>query len=82
VGLVAVEQPVTVSGIEIRPGDPVCADADGVVVVPAAAVGQVVEIAERVERVEAGIVAAVRAGGTLRDARQQLGYHELQRRQA
>jgi regulator of RNase E activity RraA len=59
-----------------------CADADGVVAVPAAEAGRIAGTAERIERIEARIVAAVRAGRTLRDARQTFGYHTLQTRQS
>jgi regulator of RNase E activity RraA len=82
VRVAAIGEPVTVAGVEIRPGALVCADADGVVVVPADQAERMVETAERIERVEADIVAAVHAGSTLRGARQDLGYHDLQRRQA
>ena len=81
VGLVATGVPVTISGIEICPGTLVCADADGVVAVPAAEAGRITETAERIERIEAGIVAAARTGCTLRAARETLGYHTLQTRQ-
>lgn len=77
VRLAAVNEPVTISGIGIRPGN-----ADGVVAVPAAGAERIAESAERIERVETGIVAAVRAGSTLRAAREQLGYHHLQTRQS
>jgi 4-hydroxy-4-methyl-2-oxoglutarate aldolase len=80
VRLVAVGELITVCGVEIRPGDIVCADADGVVVVPAAAAEQIAETAERIEKVEAGIVAAACAGSTLRVARERYGYHNLQTR--
>lgn len=80
--LVAVGEPVTIAGVEIDPGALVCADADGVVIVPANEAERVAEAAERIERVESEIVAAVRAGSTLRAARENLGYHDLQRRQA
>jgi regulator of RNase E activity RraA len=81
VRLAAVGEPVTVSGIQIHPGTLICADADGVVAVPAAAAGRIIETAERVERIESDIVAAVRAGNTLRAARETFGYHTLQTRQ-
>jgi 4-hydroxy-4-methyl-2-oxoglutarate aldolase len=81
VRLAAIGEPVTVSGIEIHPGTLVCADADGVVAVPAAEAGLITENAERIEHTEAGIVAAVRAGRTLRAAREAFGYHSLQTRQ-
>jgi regulator of RNase E activity RraA len=72
--------PVTVSAIQIHPGTFICADADGVVAVPADA-GRIIETAERVERIESDIVATARAGSTLRAARETLGYHTLQTRQ-
>jgi regulator of RNase E activity RraA len=81
VRLAAVGEPVVISGIEIRPGTLICADADGVVVVPAAEAARITETAERIERIEAGIVAAARAGSTLRAARETFGYHTLQTRQ-
>jgi regulator of RNase E activity RraA len=80
VRLVSLGEPLAVSGVEIRPGTIVCADADGVVAVPAAAAARVAEAAGRTEQVEADIVAAVRAGSTLRAAREEFGYHDLQRR--
>jgi len=79
VRLVATGVPVTISGIEIYPGTLICADADGVV---AAAAERITETAEHIERIEAGIVAAARAGSTLRAARETFGYHTLQTRQS
>jgi 4-hydroxy-4-methyl-2-oxoglutarate aldolase len=81
VRLAATSERVTVAGIEIPPGAFICADADGVVAVPAAQAGRITESAERIERIEADVVAAVRAGSTLRAARQAFGYHTLQTRQ-
>jgi regulator of RNase E activity RraA len=80
VRLVAVGGPVTVSGVEILPGTFICADADGVVAVPAARAERIIEIAQRIERVESDIVAAARTGSTLREARETFGYHSLQTR--
>lgn len=81
VRLAAVGGPVIVSGVEIRPGDLLCADADGAVVVPAAEAERIAETAERIELVESAVAAAVRAGSTLRAAREQHGYHTLQTKQ-
>jgi regulator of RNase E activity RraA len=81
VRLAGVGEPVVIAGIEIRLGTLICADADGVVAVPAAEAARITETAERIERIEAGIVAAVRAGSTLRAARETFGYHTLQTRQ-
>jgi regulator of RNase E activity RraA len=69
VRLVAVGEALTTAGITIRPGDLVCADADGAVVVPAEEAERVAQDAERIEPVETEIVAAVRGGSTLRAAR-------------
>ena len=80
VRLVAVGEPLTMSGVEIRPGDLVCADADGVLVVPAAETDRIAGTAEGIERIESGIVAAARAGRTLRAAREEHGYHTPQTR--
>jgi regulator of RNase E activity RraA len=81
VRLAATGEPVTISGIEIQPGTLICADADGVVAVPAAEAARITETAERIGRIEDGIVAAARAGSTLRAARERFGYHTLQTRQ-
>jgi regulator of RNase E activity RraA len=81
VRLAATGEPVTISGIEIQPGTLICADADGVVAVPAAEAASIAETAERIGRIEDGIVAAARAGSTLRAARERFGYHTLQTRQ-
>jgi regulator of RNase E activity RraA len=80
VRLVAVGEPLTVSGVDVRPAALVCADADGAVAVPAAEAERVVELAEHIEQVEADIVAAARSGSSLRAARERFGYHDLQRR--
>jgi 4-hydroxy-4-methyl-2-oxoglutarate aldolase len=80
VRLAAVGGPLVISGIEIHPGDIVCADSDGVLVIPAAEAESIVQDAERIEGVETEIVAAVREGRTLREARARFGYHSLQTR--
>jgi len=82
VHLVAVGGKLTVSGIDIHPGAIVCADADGVAAVPESSAERIADVAERIEQVESQIVAAVRAGSILRQARERFGYHHLQRRWA
>jgi len=74
----AVQEPLLVDGVTIHPGDMVCADEDGVVVVAAERADEVASVAAEVERVEAAIVAIVRDGATLREARSSNGYHTLQ----
>jgi len=80
--LVSVGEQLTISGIDIHPGAIVCADADGVAAVPESSAERIADAAERIEQVENQIVAAVRAGSTLRQARERFGYHHLQRRPA
>jgi len=80
VRLAAVGTPLTIGAVRVAPGDLVCGDADGVLVVPAGRVDEVADLAERIEAVEADIVAAVRAGSSLHEARAELGYHHLQSR--
>lgn len=74
----AVQAPLTIDGVTIRPGDVVCCDEDGVVVVPASRVDEVAGIARRVELVEGAIVTAVLGGASLAEARAEHGYHALQ----
>ena len=74
----AVQEPLIVDGVTIRPGDVVCADADGVVVVAAERAGEVAAVAADIDHVESAIIATVRRGATMREARTQHGYHSLQ----
>ena len=78
VRLRAVQEPVVIDGVTVRPGDLVCCDEDGAVVVPAERTADVAEVAHQIEQVEARIVAAVLEGSTLADARAAHGYHSLQ----
>ncbi|MDT2005277.1 RraA family protein [Rhodococcus opacus] len=82
VRLAEVQGAVEIDGVTIRPGDFITADSDGVVAVAADVVDEVLDLAERIEQVEADIVAAAREGATLREARQRFSYHTLQRRHA
>jgi regulator of RNase E activity RraA len=58
----AMDEPVQFAGVTVRPGDAVLADRNGVVFVPAAELGRVVALAERVTAREAAMADAVRAG--------------------
>ncbi|MEV4919919.1 RraA family protein [Streptomyces tirandamycinicus] len=53
-------RPVVVSGVAVRPGDHVFADASGAAVIPAAQVFSVFEEADRIARTEAAFVEGVR----------------------
>ena len=75
----AVNQPVTIAGVRVAPGDLIVANDDGVVVVPRDRETAVLERADAIEAREKAIMASVAAGMRLADARAQHGYHELQR---
>ncbi len=55
-------EPITIRGIAVRPGDLVLADGTGVVFVPAAHAAQVIQTAEEIAAREAEMANAVRAG--------------------
>ncbi len=74
--------PVSVSGIKVRPGDILLGDDSGVIVIPVEYAEQACEIAEKIERTEQAIIAEVKNGLTLKEARAKLGYHHLQTREA
>jgi 4-hydroxy-4-methyl-2-oxoglutarate aldolase len=54
--------PVTLAGVAVRPGDLVCADADGVVVVPVEEAGAVLAATRELEERERELVAAIERG--------------------
>jgi 4-hydroxy-4-methyl-2-oxoglutarate aldolase len=58
----ALHVPIELGGVRIEPGDLVCADADGLAVVPAALAGEVRAAAEALEQREQGILAAIGRG--------------------
>jgi 4-hydroxy-4-methyl-2-oxoglutarate aldolase len=78
----AVGTPIDIAGVPVAPGDIVIGDRDGLVVVPAGRMAEVVELAESIELVEEQIRIAVRSGERLDAARSRLGYHSLQRAEA
>jgi len=80
VRLESVGRLLSIAGVDVEPGTIICADADGVVAVPQYAAGQAAQTAERIEYVEAQIIAAARGGTSLRQARAEFAYHELQRK--
>jgi 4-hydroxy-4-methyl-2-oxoglutarate aldolase len=80
VQLVAVQVPVSVGGVRVRPGDLVVGDADGVVIVPAEREASVLDVANSIEAREEQIRKRVIAGSSLADARAEAGYFTLQSR--
>lgn len=61
------QQPVTISGVPVCPGDFIVADGSGVVFIPAAHVGAVLDTAEMLQQREAQMIAAIRAGASVGD---------------
>jgi regulator of RNase E activity RraA len=76
----AVNGPVSIGTARVCARDIVVADANGVVVVPRDRVREVVAIARQIETVESDIRAQISQGKTLKEAREALGYHTLQRK--
>ena len=81
VEVLSVNQPVAISETRVCARDIVVADANGVLVVPRARAAQVARTAREIEAVEAQIRAQIESGKTLKQAREALGYHTLQRKQ-
>lgn len=74
--------PVNIGSVRVNPGDILRGDADGVVVIPMSREEEVLAAAEEIENAENAILAAVRSGKSLREARKEFGYHQLQTRKA
>ena len=73
-----VNRPVAISGVQVCPNDIILADDTGVVCLPDALAEKVADIAENIEKTEQAIIAEVKNGMSLKDARAKLGYHHLQ----
>jgi regulator of RNase E activity RraA len=74
--------PVNIGDVRVCPGDLIRGDADGVVVLPKEHENKVLDTAEKIQKAEDAIRESVRAGMTLREARVNHGYHQLQTREA
>ncbi|WP_028923580.1 RraA family protein [Pseudonocardia acaciae] len=79
VEVAAVQEPVGVAGVQVRPGDLLVGDDDGVVLVPAEVEADVLAVALEIAEREAGILARALGGSSLAQARAAFGYHGLQR---
>lgn len=69
---------VSISGVQVRPNDIILGDDSGVVCIPKERAYEVLEIAKHIEEVEQSIILEVKNGSKLKDARERLGYHNLQ----
>ena len=70
--------PISLGDVQVKPGDIVMGTDDGVLVIPDEKAQQVLDIAREVAEAEARIIAAVRSGSRLDEARKQHNYHKLQ----
>jgi 4-hydroxy-4-methyl-2-oxoglutarate aldolase len=69
---------VNIGDARVNAGDLLRGDADGVIVIPKEHEDKVLTIAEEIDAVESRILAAVKSGMKLVEARRQHGYHQLQ----
>lgn len=74
VGVRAIGEPLDISGVTVAPGDWMVGDDNGVLVVAAGMLDEVISRAERVEAVEKRITQAIADGMRLKDAREEFGY--------
>jgi regulator of RNase E activity RraA len=73
-------QPVSLGDVQVRQGDILVGDADGIVVVPQSREDEVLETARSIEEAEQAIEAETAKGTRLDDARTKHRYHVLQTR--
>ena len=76
--LVGLQLPVKIGGVTVNPGDLVCGDPDGVVVVPSAMQDQVLNYAEEITARENQVRKSIREGMRMDEARKRQKYHFLQ----
>jgi len=70
--------PISLGDVQVKPGDIIMGTDDGVLVVPQDKAEQVLDLAREIAEAEARIVAAIRGGMRLDEARKQHNYHKLQ----
>jgi regulator of RNase E activity RraA len=70
--------PATLGDVQVRPNDIVVGTDDGILVVPYDRAEQVLDIACSISAAEAKIIAAVKSGSRLDEARRAHNYHHLQ----
>ena len=73
-----INETVSISGVQINPGDLIVGDNTGVVVIPFQRAEDVLKTAQEIEQVEQVIVSKIQGGMRLKDARKATGYHSLQ----
>ena len=81
VQVASVNGAVSVGDVRVENRDMVVADSNGVVIVPRSRAREVAQVARTIEETEGKIREMIAGGATIAEARAELGYHTLQRRQ-
>ncbi len=76
----AVNGPVSIAGLQVKPGDIMLGDDTGVLVIPMEKAEAVCEVARNIAEKEQKIEQELRKGSSLREARSKTNYHKLQTR--
>lgn len=74
----AVNVPVSISNIQVKPGDLILGDDSGVICIPHERAAGILEIAKGIAEKEAVIEQYIAEGKPLKEARKLTGYHHLQ----
>lgn len=74
----AVNIPVSVSDVQVQPGDIILGDDSGVIVIPMEKAEEILKIAELINNKEKMIEKEILSGTKLKDAREKFNYHHLQ----
>jgi 4-hydroxy-4-methyl-2-oxoglutarate aldolase len=77
----AVNVPVAVANVQIKPDDIILGDDTGVVVIPKEKAAEVLAVAKQIAAKEELIVKGLEKGMTLKEARAAVNYHHLQTRE-
>ena len=78
----SMQAPVSVGEIQVRPGDILIGDADGVLVIPRVRESEVFDTAREIEEAEQSIERETAKGLRLDEARKAFRYHQLQTHEA
>lgn len=76
----AINQPVSIGTARVEANDIVVADASGVVIIPRGRAEEIALVAHEIEKTESAIRQALAEGKSLRQTREEQGYHLLQRK--
>lgn len=74
----AINVPVAIAGVQVKPGDLIRGDDTGVIVIPQEKAEAVLGVAKEIADKEALIEKEIENGNTLREARAKVNYHSLQ----